>query len=94
MTVNYPFQLSLTLKCLSENRRQVGLLEQTRKNYWICVNEVYNLFMHGDITKAIEKTYIKEISIFLSDLLKEVKNVVGNEFDTHNHGIVQYNSSS
>ena len=41
------------------------------------VNEIYNLFIRGDITKAIKKTYIKEISIFLSDLLKEIKNVIG-----------------
>lgn len=40
------------------------------------VNELYSLFMDGQVIKAIKKTKRKEISIFLTNLLVEIKNVV------------------
>jgi hypothetical protein len=41
------------------------------------INELYNLFLRGDVTKAIKKTHSTEISIFLSNLLKEIKTAIG-----------------
>jgi hypothetical protein len=40
------------------------------------VNELYSLFMDGQVINAIKKTRRKEISIFLTNLLVEIKNVV------------------
>ena len=41
------------------------------------INELYNLFLRGDVTKAIRKTHSTQISILLSNLLKEIKTAIG-----------------
>jgi hypothetical protein len=52
------------------------LLEKPEE-FSVLINQLYNLFLRGDITNAIKKTHSAEISVFLSNFLKEIKTSIG-----------------